>query len=54
MSRENLELVGRMFERWNAGDIEGWLLEVRDGKLAGGRDFLDQEEALRAGSKRGS
>jgi ketosteroid isomerase-like protein len=25
MSQENVEAVRRMFERWNAGDVEGWL-----------------------------
>jgi ketosteroid isomerase-like protein len=26
-----------------------WLLELRDGKIVRGRDFLDQQEALEAG-----
>ena len=25
MSQENVEVVRRMFQRWNAGDVEGWL-----------------------------
>jgi hypothetical protein len=25
MSRENVDVVRRMVERWNAGDVEGWL-----------------------------
>jgi ketosteroid isomerase-like protein len=25
MSLANVEIVRRMFERWNAGDVEGWL-----------------------------
>jgi ketosteroid isomerase-like protein len=25
MSEENVEVVRRMVERWNAGDVEGWL-----------------------------
>jgi ketosteroid isomerase-like protein len=25
MPQENVEIVRRMFERWNAGDVEGWL-----------------------------
>jgi hypothetical protein len=25
MSQENIEVVARVFERWNAGDVEGWL-----------------------------
>ena len=25
MSQENVEVVRRMFERWNAGDGAGWL-----------------------------
>jgi len=25
MSQENVEVLRRMFERWNAGDVEGWL-----------------------------
>ena len=25
MSRENVEVVQRAIERWNAGDVEGWL-----------------------------
>lgn len=25
MSQENVDVVRQMFERWNAGDIDGWL-----------------------------
>jgi ketosteroid isomerase-like protein len=30
----------------------GWLLEVRDGRIARGRDFLDQRQALEAAGLR--
>ncbi|HEX4759856.1 MAG TPA: nuclear transport factor 2 family protein [Thermoleophilaceae bacterium] len=45
MSRENLELLQRGFERWNAGDLEAALEVVADDmRWYPGSVFLDDDE----------
>jgi ketosteroid isomerase-like protein len=45
MSRENLELLQRGFERWNAGDLEAALdVVAEDMRWYPGNVFLDDDE----------